>query len=60
MLDSNIRELVNVVSHVLTFSDGEDIDVSHLPARLQGPCPSTSTLSRRLDARLEDRARLEA
>ena len=46
----NIRELVNVVSHVLTFSDGEDIDVSHLPARLQGqqkdqPLPFNEHLS---------------
>ncbi|MDP3236174.1 MAG: sigma 54-interacting transcriptional regulator [Myxococcales bacterium] len=46
----NIRELVNVVSHVLTFSDGEEIDVSHLPARLQGqqkeqPLPFNEHLS---------------
>ncbi len=32
----NIRELMNVVSHVLTFSDGEVIEVSHLPPRLLG------------------------
>jgi DNA-binding NtrC family response regulator len=32
----NIRELMNVVSHVLTFSDGEEIDAAHLPARVQG------------------------
>jgi DNA-binding NtrC family response regulator len=32
----NIRELMNVVSHLLTFSDGELIDPSHLPPRIQG------------------------
>ncbi len=31
----NIRELMNVISHVLTFSDGELIDLQHLPARVQ-------------------------
>jgi DNA-binding NtrC family response regulator len=46
----NIRELVNVVSHVLTFSDGEEIDVTHLPARIQGqqkeqPLPFNEHLS---------------
>lgn len=33
----NIRELMNVLSHVLTFADGEIIDVAHLPTRMQGP-----------------------
>jgi len=32
----NIRELLNVVSHVITFSEGEEIDVHHLPPRLLG------------------------
>jgi DNA-binding NtrC family response regulator len=46
----NIRELMNVVSHVLTFSDGEEIDVSHLPARVMGqvkeqPLPFNEHLS---------------
>jgi DNA-binding NtrC family response regulator len=31
----NIRELVNVVSHVLTFSEGDTIDVDTLPSRFQ-------------------------
>ena len=35
----NIRELMNVISHVLTFSDGELIDLQHLPARVQGQQP---------------------
>jgi DNA-binding NtrC family response regulator len=40
----NVRELMNVGSHVLTFSEGPDIDVQHLPPRLtggtrQGPLP---------------------
>ena len=35
---------MNVVSHILTFSEGPDIDVQHLPPRLtggtrQGPLP---------------------
>jgi DNA-binding NtrC family response regulator len=46
----NIRELMNVLSHVLTFSDGEEIDVTHLPARVQGqqkeqPLPFNEHLS---------------
>ncbi len=46
----NIRELMNVVSHVLTFSEGEDIDITHLPARVQGqqkdqPLPFNEHLS---------------
>ncbi|MBX7101825.1 MAG: sigma 54-interacting transcriptional regulator [Myxococcaceae bacterium] len=46
----NIRELMNVLSHVLTFSDGEEIDVVHLPARVQGqqkeqPLPFNEHLS---------------
>jgi DNA-binding NtrC family response regulator len=46
----NIRELMNVMSHVLTFADGEEIDVSHLPARVQGqqkdqPLPFNEHLS---------------
>ncbi|MFZ5470101.1 MAG: sigma 54-interacting transcriptional regulator [Myxococcota bacterium] len=46
----NIRELMNVLSHVLTFSDGEEIDVLHLPARIQGqqkeaPLPFNEHLS---------------
>ncbi len=46
----NIRELMNVLSHVLTFTDGEEIDVSHLPARVQGqqkeqPLPFNEHLS---------------
>ena len=32
----NIRELVNVVQHVLTFADGDVIDVAQLPPRFQG------------------------
>ena len=32
----NVREFMNVMSHVLTFSEGPDIDVSHLPPRLTG------------------------
>jgi DNA-binding NtrC family response regulator len=31
----NIRELVNVVSHVLTFSEGDTVDVASLPSRFQ-------------------------
>jgi DNA-binding NtrC family response regulator len=46
----NIRELMNVMSHVLTFADGEEIDVQHLPARVQGqqkdqPLPFNEHLS---------------
>jgi DNA-binding NtrC family response regulator len=46
----NIRELMNVISHVLTFSDGEFIDLQHLPARVQGqqteqPLPFNEHLS---------------
>ena len=46
----NIRELMNVISHVLTFSDGELIDLQHLPARVQGqqkeqPLPFNEHLS---------------
>jgi transcriptional regulator with PAS, ATPase and Fis domain len=46
----NIRELMNVISHVLTFSDGEIIDLQHLPARVQGqhqeqPLPFNEHLS---------------
>ena len=46
----NIRELMNVLSHVLTFTDGEQFDVSHLPARVQGqqkeqPLPFNEHLS---------------
>jgi DNA-binding NtrC family response regulator len=46
----NIRELMNVISHVLTFSDGEMIDIAHLPARVQGqqteqPLPFNEHLS---------------
>jgi DNA-binding NtrC family response regulator len=46
----NIRELINVVSHILTFSEGEAIDVSNLPARVQGqakdaPLPFNEHLS---------------
>ncbi len=46
----NIRELMNVISHVLTFSDGEVIDMQHLPARLLGqpqeqPLPFNEHLS---------------
>ena len=32
----NVREFMNVMSHVLTFSEGPDIDVQHLPPRLTG------------------------
>jgi DNA-binding NtrC family response regulator len=32
----NIRELMNVLSHVLTFTDGEDVLPEHLPARVRG------------------------
>ncbi len=32
----NVREFMNVMSHVLTFSEGPDIDVAHLPPRLTG------------------------
>jgi len=46
----NIRELMNVMSHVLTFADGEEVDVQHLPARVQGqqkdqPLPFNEHLS---------------
>ncbi len=46
----NIRELMNVLSHVLTFTDGDEIDASHLPARVQGqqkeqPLPFNEHLS---------------
>ena len=46
----NIRELMNVLSHVLTFTDGEEIDTHHLPARVQGqqkeqPLPFNEHLS---------------
>jgi DNA-binding NtrC family response regulator len=46
----NIRELINVISHVLTFSEGEEIDVSNLPPRFQGsqaeaPLPFNEHLS---------------
>jgi len=32
----NVRELMNVVAHVTTFAEGEDIELHHLPARVQG------------------------
>jgi DNA-binding NtrC family response regulator len=32
----NARELFNVVSHIITFSDGPDVDVQHLPPRITG------------------------
>jgi len=32
----NIRELMNVVSHLLTFSEGPEVDLHHLPPRLTG------------------------
>jgi DNA-binding NtrC family response regulator len=46
----NIRELINVLSHVLTFSDTEEIDVANLPPRFQGtqseaPLPFNEHLS---------------
>jgi DNA-binding NtrC family response regulator len=46
----NIRELMNVISHVLTFSESEEIDTSQLPARVQGqqkeqPLPFNEHLS---------------
>jgi DNA-binding NtrC family response regulator len=46
----NIRELMNVVSHILTFAEGEEIEVHHLPARVQGqhqeqPLPFNEHLS---------------
>ena len=46
----NIRELMNVISHVLTFSERDEIDVAHLPARVQGqqteqPLPFNEHLS---------------
>jgi DNA-binding NtrC family response regulator len=46
----NIRELINVVSHVLTFSDSDEIDVGQLPGRVQGqqketPVPFNEHLS---------------
>ena len=46
----NIRELMNVVSHVLTFSESEEVDPTSLPARFQGgdkgaPLPFNEHLS---------------
>ncbi len=46
----NIRELVNVISHVLTFSDGETVGMEHLPQRVLGvqkeqPLPFNEMLS---------------
>jgi DNA-binding NtrC family response regulator len=46
----NIRELMNVISHILTFSEGELIEIHHLPARVQGeqkeqPLPFNEHLS---------------
>jgi two-component system, NtrC family, response regulator HydG len=42
----NVREFMNVVSHLLTFSEGPEIDVAHLPARLSGvPAPAQPGLS---------------
>ncbi|MDQ3267079.1 MAG: sigma 54-interacting transcriptional regulator [Myxococcota bacterium] len=32
----NVRELFNVVSHVATLTEGQEIDVAHLPARVRG------------------------
>jgi len=32
----NIRELNNVLSHVLTFSESDEVDVAQLPTRIQG------------------------
>ncbi len=32
----NVRELFNVVSHVATLTEGPEIDVAHLPARVRG------------------------
>jgi len=32
----NIRELNNVLSHVLTFSESDEVDVGQLPTRIQG------------------------
>jgi DNA-binding NtrC family response regulator len=31
-----VRELINVLSHVLTFSEGEELDLVHLPPRIVG------------------------
>jgi DNA-binding NtrC family response regulator len=46
----NVRELVNVLSHVLTFSEGEEILPAHLPPRVrgqarEGPLPFNEHLS---------------
>jgi DNA-binding NtrC family response regulator len=46
----NIRELMNVISHVLTFSEHEEVDVAQLPARVLGqqkeaPLPFNEHLS---------------
>ena len=46
----NIRELMNVLSHVLTFSESEEIEAHHLPPRIQGqqkdaPLPFNEHLS---------------
>ena len=32
----NIRELMNVISHLLTFSESAEVDLHHLPPRLTG------------------------
>ena len=41
----NVREFMNVVSHVLTFSEGPEIDVVHLPPRLTGSPDKVAPLS---------------
>jgi DNA-binding NtrC family response regulator len=46
----NIRELMNVISHCLTFSEADVIDVAHLPPRMAGetkdaPLPFNEHLS---------------
>ncbi|MBJ6760396.1 sigma 54-dependent Fis family transcriptional regulator [Myxococcaceae bacterium JPH2] len=46
----NIRELTNVLSHVLTFSEGEEVLATHLPPRVrgqarEGPLPFNEHLS---------------
>ena len=46
----NVRELINVLSHVLAFADGDLVEVTHLPARVQGhernaPLPFNEHLS---------------
>jgi DNA-binding NtrC family response regulator len=33
----NVRELENVLSHALTFSEGEDVGPEHLPVRIARP-----------------------